>query len=197
MDSLSFWLADWEYECCGDQRKVGDEISIRLSFDGSVQATDEADRIEDSKDGGALLIGSTHSFDSITFPWLLRVGSIDVGVARNPNFARVKGEGRLWEERHDDSPTTTGRVTLIQWWRAVYQQGSDGVFQPIGYDDPQTIYNTEKRPGYPSESDLAIQRWSKQAKSIGFKGPLTITPANMDGFVPSGWAFRFTLDIAA
>lgn len=31
MAQLSFWLAYWEYECCGPRRAVGDEVSVDLS----------------------------------------------------------------------------------------------------------------------------------------------------------------------
>lgn len=28
MATVSVWLASWEYECCGPQRKVGDQVSL-------------------------------------------------------------------------------------------------------------------------------------------------------------------------
>jgi hypothetical protein len=40
------WLTSWEHECRGDQRKVGDTVSVALSFDGSVEATDPNDHFE-------------------------------------------------------------------------------------------------------------------------------------------------------
>jgi hypothetical protein len=195
MTSLSFWLDDWEYECCGDERKIGDRIVVGLSFDGPIQESDTVDRFETTPDGQTTLSGSTRSFGNKVFPWVVQVGKIEVGIRSNPKFDHVHGIGRLWEERHADPPATTGSVTSIKWWNKILKRDDNGTYRRVGFDNPQPVFNTEKRPGYPSDNDLKIRRWVEEARSKGLKGPLTIRPADMTDYAPTRWAFQFTIDV--
>lgn len=195
MTSLSFWLDDWEYECCGDERNIGDRVVVGLSFDGPIEKSDEVDRLETALDGQTMLAGSTHSFGSKEFPWVVNVGKIAIAISSNPKHHHVHGVGRLWEERHADAPTTKGRITSIKWWNKILQKESDGTYRRVAFDNPQSVFNTEKRPGNPSANDLKIRRWAEEARTKGLRGPLTFSPADMSGYVPTRWAFQFTIEV--
>ena len=153
MTALQFWLASWEHECCGDARKVGDTITVNLSFDGTVHPTDEGDRVESFRDGRVLVVGETHESDAPQPGRLVTAGKVEFGFSGKESSDRVRCEGQLWEDRLDptDSPIgrTSGRIVGIRWRPAIVEMTGPKESKFVDYEDGRVIYNTKKRPGFP------------------------------------------------
>jgi hypothetical protein len=57
MNEVQFWLDDWEHECCGDHRKVGDKIKVSLWFEGLAVITDDEPMVDPLPDGSMVVVG--------------------------------------------------------------------------------------------------------------------------------------------
>jgi hypothetical protein len=195
MAEVRFWLLDWEHQCCGDQRKVGDTITVDLSFDGTPEASNEPLDIEAIRDGSMVLTGDVTDLRMSQPAWLVNAGPVSIAWSGKFPGERVRLTGKLYEERHSEySATVTGTITGIRWHKALYETYEDG-FRRVGYEDPVPIYNTSKYPGFPPPEDPKRLEFREAVKSGRIKGPFTFKAAPMDNYVPSGWAFEFIIDV--
>jgi hypothetical protein len=141
--SVSFWLRSWEHECCGPQRKVGDEIEATLLFQGDVHTTDVLPFFRSDRDGRCEAVGEIDQKVGKFTGYLVQVPGVTFAVLRgNPSGGRVLCDGKLWEQRHgpEEWPSgaqNTGRIEEI-WY---HRFGGNG--EP---DSSTRIYNTSKRP---------------------------------------------------
>jgi hypothetical protein len=55
---LPVWIDDWVYQCCGEQRRVGQAVKLELTFEGEVEAAAEPDRIDVVGDGEVVIVGT-------------------------------------------------------------------------------------------------------------------------------------------
>ena len=195
MAEIHFWLVDWEHECCGDQRKVGDTITSCLAYEGPVSASQEEPRATVVRDGTVDLVGDISDLKLSQPAWLIDAGSIAVGWTGKYPGGRVHCEGKLWEVRHDDATAeVTGRITGMRWHPARYEKIKD-VHTVVGYGEPTVIYNTNKYPGFPQPISPGILKMREAAARGELSGPFTFKAAPMDNYQATGWAFEFIIDV--
>jgi hypothetical protein len=196
--SVQFWLHDWEHECCGDLRKVGDKIEVGLLLEGSVEPTSEPNRIESEHDGTMTLVGNTLNPKTRKPSQLVRIGRLRFGYPGPRLKGQVRCRGKLWEERHGPKGpvpvgVTKGRITGIKWRPAIY--GTDASRSEelvrIGYGEGRAIPATSEYPGRPKPiSPLVADILGNPERYEG----VTITPSPHRRPAPSGWAFVFTVE---
>ena len=193
MTEVRFWLANWEHQCCGESRKVGDVITAPVCCDGStVELTAEPRSTEARPDGSMMLVGEVSDFNHAQPAWVIDTGCVKVAWRGKYPGVRVRCSGKLWEERHGPdsySMPLTGRLTGIRWHKAAYEPDGEG--RVVGYERETVIYNTNKYPGYPPPPRPVPTR---SAVSTG-KGWIRYKGAPMDDYEPSGWAFEFILEV--
>jgi hypothetical protein len=193
---IRFWLGDWEHECCGDHRKVGDSITVDLSFQGAVDPTDQDDQVTSNGDGSMLLVGETTL--APRRGWLVTSDHMEFGIQSHKPAPRVICSGRLREERHGDpsgGPATgsvSGTITGIRWHEAIFEKDGDRN-RRVGYESPVVVYDTEKFPGYPRPPLPGLTGLRDDAARGAVVGPITFRPAPLSDSGPSGWAFEFIL----
>jgi hypothetical protein len=192
---VHFWLDDWEHECCGDQRKVGDKVRVPLWFEDEPTVSEDAVSVESRWDGSMVVVGDVTNRRASQPFLLIKAGNVTVACRRRFAGKRLRCEGRLWEERHEDSaPEVRGTITGMRWHKALYERTDDG-HRVTGYEQPTVIYNTNKYPGYPPPKDPKRTAFREAVKWDKVKGPFTFHPVPMDDYVPSGWAFEFIIDV--
>jgi hypothetical protein len=192
---VHFWLVHWEHECCGDDRKVGDTISVDLSCAGSAEASDEPLSAVAQRDGSMTLVGDVSDLHQSQPAWLVSAGNVSVAWGGKYPGGRIRLVGRVYEERHSEvSAEVTGKITGIRWHKARYEKTKEG-HRVIGYEMPMVIYNTNKYPGYPPPEDPKRTAFREAVRSGKVKGPFTFKPVPMDDYVPSGWAFEFIIEV--
>jgi hypothetical protein len=192
---IHFWLDDWEHQCCGDQRKVGDRIQVPLWFEDVPTPSDDPAGVESLRDGTMVLVGDVINRRASEPFLLIDAGVLTVACRRRFAGERLRCEGRLWEERHEEPvPAVEGTITAMRWHKALYEKTDEG-HRVIGYEEPAVIYNTNKYPGYPPPEDPKRVAFREGVRSGKIKGPFTFQPAPMDDYVPSGWAFQFTVEV--
>lgn len=198
--ALRFWLDHWEHECCGDQRKVGDSITVTLSLEGSAEPSNEADLVQSDPDGEMVIIGEARRSMDTEPGLVVRSGDVEFGFPGDISTARVRCVGKLWEERHGSpggGPATgevTGRITGLQWHPATYEKLA-GSNTRVGFGSPTVIYNTNKFPGYPKPTSPGILRMRAAAARGELTGPFTFTASPMADYQPTGWAFVFIMEV--
>jgi hypothetical protein len=199
MAEVHLWLMSWEHECCGDHRKVGDTITVDLSFDGDIDPSTEPDHVEALRDGGMLFVGTGRDAHKSQPALIVQAGPVEFGAAGKYHPGRLTCRGKLWEERHGDpggGPAVgevTGRITSIRWRPAIYEKtgmSGDDEYRSIGYGEGETIFNTDRYPGRPKPispllADVIAHPEKYNAKFVSVK----------DQPPPSGWAFVFTLEV--
>ena len=197
MSELRFWLVDWEHECCGDQRKVGDRITVSLSFTGSAESSDDPDVVQPVLDGQMVIVGEARRSVGTEPGWVVRSGDVEFGFPGDLDGPRVRCAGKLWEERHG-SPgggpaigQVTGRISGMRWHPAMYERTSDG-HSVVGYGEPTVISSTTKYPGFPRPVSPGLARLSEALKR---GDPIAISPAPMEDYQPTGWAFEFIIEV--
>ena len=174
MTEIHFWLADCEHECCGDRRKVGDEIAANLTFVGVAEPTEEPDSVLPLDNGAMLVAGEVTARRGGR---LLRSGAVAFGIdGRGVGAPRARCRGQLWESRHDTTVTgkTRGRITGIRWRPSME---SDRKSMIVGYALGEVVYDTDKRPGVEDLEPL----------STYIEQPEPPSPA---------WAFVFTIEVS-
>jgi hypothetical protein len=176
---LHFWLADWEHECCGDRRKVGDEITVALTFVGALEPIEDYESVLALDDGEMLIAGEV---EAGSYGCVVRSGAVRFGVRDELAVSeRVRCQGRLWEVRHEieGSDVTTGRVTGIRWRPALL----DDEWRVVGYEAGPVIYNTDTRPEKP--------------RMMSF-GPVSVPlpPSAAELRTRRAWAFVFTIEVS-
>ena len=195
MTEVRFWLVDWEHQCCGDDRKVGDTISVDLTCCGSVKASDEPPSAIAQHDGSMILVGDVSDLHCSQPAWLVRARNVSVAWAGKYPGNRVRLVGRVYEERHSEvSAEVTGKITGIRWHKALYEKTKQG-HRVICYEVPTVIYNTNKYPGYPPSEDPKRAAFREAVRSGKVKRPFTFEAVPMDDYVPSGWAFEFIIEV--
>jgi hypothetical protein len=195
MAEIHFWLVDWEHECCGDQRKVGDTITVYLAYEGPVSPTEDEPTATVQRDGSMVLVGDVTDLKLSQPAWLIDTGTIAVGWSGKYPGRRVRSEGKLWEVRHDEANgEVTGCITGMRWHPAIYEKTED-VDTMIGYGKPSVFYNTNKYPGFPPPVQPGILKMREAAARGDLRGPFTFRAAPMDDYQPSGWAFEFTIEV--
>lgn len=206
MAEVHFWTVDWEHECCGPDRRVGDIVTVNLVFEGEVERTAEADRVESRYSGDMVLVSEAHDARESQPGSVVRLGDLAFGVAGKDRDGRIRCTGQLWEDRHGGVgpwAETTGRVTGIRWRPARYELTAEGSRARVGYDEGRVIYNTVKRPRrerrrrprqIPAETSPPGTGHGKRS-ATGSAGWVAYRPA-AEQPEPSGWAFVFTLDVA-
>ncbi len=194
MTEVRFWLVDWEHQCCGDHRKVGDTITVNLSCEGSAEACDEPLTVEAQRNGSMIIVGDVSDLHRSQPAWLVSAGGVSVARAGKYPGARVRLRGRLYEKRHSDISTeVTGRINGMRWHEAISRTDAEGC-QRISYENPTVVYNTNKYPGFPQPVSPGIRRMSELAKKGELKGPFTFRPAKTDP-KRTAWAFEFILEV--
>jgi hypothetical protein len=182
---------------------VGDTITVALSFDGSVESSDEDDHVEQLRDGRMVLVGESQPSKGTEAGWIVEAGNVEFGYPYRGKQVpgRVRCEGTLWEERHGSpggGPAVghvTGSVIAMVWHKAFYEKSGSGEYERVGYEDGKKIYNTNKYPGYPPPDDPKRAEFREAVRSGKVNGPFTFTSVSMDDYVPSGWAFEFTIEL--
>jgi hypothetical protein len=195
MGEVHFWLVDWEHECCGDQRKVGDTITPYLAYHGPVSPTEDEPTATVLRDGAMGLVGNVSDLKLSQPAWLIDTGTVSVGWRGKYPGGRVRCEGKLLEMRHEEATgEVTGRITGMRWHPAIYEK-IEGVHTVIGYGRPTVIYNTNKYPGFPQPIPPGILKMREAAARGELRGPFTFEAAPMDDYQPTGWAFEFTIEV--
>jgi hypothetical protein len=191
---LHFWLVDWEHECCGDQRKVGDTVRVPLWFEDVPLSTKDPIGVEPLWDGSMVVVGDVTNRRASQSFLLIDSGTVTVACRRRFVGERLRCEGRLWEERHEESvPEVKGKITGMRWHKALYEKTDEG-HRVIGYEKPTVICNTNKYPGYPAPEDPKRAEFREAVRLGKVKGPFIFKAAPMDDYVPSGWAFEFIIE---
>ncbi len=86
MTDLPVWLADWEHECCGEARRVGQQVRLPLALSrtGRVHTTSEPDQIAVLDDGTVSITGTTGAttgFDGPSGPGtLIQSGNVQFAI---------------------------------------------------------------------------------------------------------------------
>lgn len=195
MTEVHFWLAGWEHECCGDQRKVGDKVRVPLWFEDVPTPSEDPEGTETLWDGSMVVVGHVTNRRASQPFLLIDAGSLTVACRRRFAGERLRCEGKLWEERHEQSvPEVKGTITAIRWHKALYEKIDEG-HRVIGYEKPTVIYNTNKYPGYPPPPDPKRAQFREAVRSGKVKGPFTFKAMPMDDYVPSGGAFEFIIEV--
>lgn len=195
MTEVHFWLDNWEHECCGDQRKVGDTVSVSLWCEDVPTPTEDSVGVASLWDGSMVVVGDVTNLRASQPFLLIDAGALTVACRRRFAGDRLRCEGKLWEERHEEPvPEVQGTITGMRWHEAVYEKTNEG-HRVIGYEKPTAIYNTNKFPGYPPPEDPKRAQWREAVRSGKLKGPFTFKAMPMDDYVPSGWAFEFIIDV--
>jgi len=200
MAEIHFWLQSWEHECCGDRRKVGDTITVDLSFDGDIEPSTEPDHVETLDDGGMLLVGPGQDAHKSQPALIVRAGAVEFGVAGKYQPGQLSCRGKLWEERHGDpggGPAVgevAGRITAIQWRPSIVEDTGlkgDERYRFVGYERGTAIYDTDKYPGKPKPISPALAE--ALAHPEKYKGIKFVSMKDQPP--PTGWAFVFTLEV--
>jgi hypothetical protein len=195
MNEVHFWLDDWEHECCGDHRKVGDRIKVPLWFEDLAVTTDDEPVVKALPDGLMVVVGDVVNRKQSQPFLLVDAGQLTVACRQRFDGTRVRCEGRLWEERHEDSvPTVKGTVIGMRWHKGLYEKTKEG-HRRIGFAEPTVIYNTDKFPGYPVPESPNLRKARENVRSGKAKGRITYKAAPMEDFVPAGWAFEFIIEV--
>jgi hypothetical protein len=144
VNEVHFWLDDWEHECCGDHRKVGDRIKVPLWFGDLAVTTDDEPVVKPLPDGSMVVVGDVVNRKQSQPFLLVDAGQLTVAGRQRFDGTRVRCEGRQWEERHEESvPTVKGTVIGMRWHKALYEKTKAG-HRRIGFAEPTVIYNTDK-----------------------------------------------------
>ena len=206
MTRIHFWLDDWEHECCGDFRSVGDTISVRLqlSKDGDVEATDDSDLVRPLGDGQMLLIGESRESKDTEPGWIVRAHGVDVGYAGDRRGPRVRLRGEILESRHgspDGGPPVglvTGQIVAIAWRSNITGAVGPRQEKVVGYDPGVEVHDTNSYPGYAPPFD-ASELMAKLSSGAWIAQPVEHDPEDdfeIGELGSSGWAFEFVLDVA-
>jgi hypothetical protein len=197
MTAITFWLADWEHECCGDRRMVGETIAVSLSFDGSIEATDEPDSVEPIGDGQMLMVGSTRISEKTEPGWIVETRGVEFGYAGERVGPRVRCNGELWEQRHG-SPEggtavghTTGRISMIRLHEVNYELISGRSYARVGRGVSKEMMDTgEKADNDDGDaSEVDISRDAPRGRWLFMPRPTVASPST------TGWEFEFGLEI--
>ena len=194
MTELYFWLEYWEHECCGDRRKVGDEIEVALTFSGVVEPIEDYESVLALDIGEMLVAGEVAAGSD---GWVVRSGAVSFGVENRLVSPRVRCQGRLWEIRHETAVTgmTKGRITDIRWRPALMSEDR----HVLGYEAGQVIYNTDNRPEKPRPISFGPIRAGLVAPPPWAKGPFVqavSAPSDADLERHRPWAFVFTIEVS-
>jgi hypothetical protein len=163
--SLPVWIASWVHDCCGIPRHVDERVELRLTFDGEMVAADGPEVIRLLEDGEVSIVGTVvgpvgHPGDH-TAGTLIKSGAVQFAVAEDVAAARVRCDGKLWEERHGyPSGVTRGRLVDIRWRPAVLRQVADRAssiegyraFSIEGFEQGERLTSTESKPRGSSSS---------------------------------------------
>jgi hypothetical protein len=191
---VRFWLVEWEHQCWGDHRKVGDTITVNLSYEGSAHPSDGPLSVATHRDGTMTIVGDVSGLGRSQPAWLVNAGEVSVAWAGKYPGPRVRLHGRLYEERHSDiSAEVTGRITGMRWHEAISHKDAEG-HRRISYENPTLIYNTNKYPGFPQPVPPGILRMRELVKKGQLKGPFTFKPSKTDR-KRTAWAFEFILEV--
>jgi hypothetical protein len=206
MTANHFWLDDWEHDCCGDFRAVGDFITVRLhlSKEGVVVASDDDDLVAPLPDGQMLLIGESRESVDTEPGWILRTSGVDIGYVGERTAPRACLRGEILESRHgspDGGPPVglvTGQIRSIRWRPNITETVGPREQKVVGYGDGVDVNDTNSYPGYRPPFD-ATELTEKLSTGAWRAQPVPYDPD--EDFVlgelgTNGWAFEFVLDIA-
>jgi hypothetical protein len=195
MAEVRFWLLDWEAQCCGERRKVGDTITARLSGEGTVELSNEMLLTESLRDGSMSLVGDVSDLGGPQPAWLIDTGVISVAWPRKCHGKRVWFRGKLMEGRHSDiGAEVSGTITGMRWHRAIYEDDRETP-RCIGYEDPVVISSTDKYPGNHLPIKPGIVQMKEAARKSERVGPPSVEAAPTDDWERSRWAFEFILEV--
>jgi hypothetical protein len=201
---IHFRLEDWQQECCGPFRRIGDEITVALSFEGSVEATDDSDSVEQLGDGEMLITGrATESLNTEPGSVVSSLG-VKFGIPDRNVGTQVRCLGKLWEQRHG-SPDggaalgqVSGRVSAILGHQAILVRTGDRSWKTTGYEAGAPIEDTNSFPFDRDQDEAAMKQLSEDIASGKIKGRWIarkpIAPEDLSP--PSGWALEFVLEVS-
>jgi hypothetical protein len=117
---VHFWLDDWEHECCGDQRKVGDTVLVALWFEDVPTPSGEPVGVSVLPGGSMVVVGNVTNQRASQPFLLIDAGAIAVACRRRFAGERLRCEGNPWEERHEDPvPEVKGKITGMRWHKTL------------------------------------------------------------------------------
>lgn len=130
---LPVWLDDWEHECCGESRHVGQRVRLALAFSraGTIEPASGPDQITVPGDGTVTITGTAGGKTGLDGPFghgtLIQSGSVQFAIHGDPPAPKVCCAGELYEGRHGEpSGTTTGQLVAIRWRPAICKTSADG-----------------------------------------------------------------------
>lgn len=153
---IPVWMDDWEHECCGPLRRVGEEITMQLFLgqDALVVATRSGNPIDAWADGVVRIAGT--SIEAGSGLRVLRAGSL-AALSENHDLplGEIVCQGRLWLTQHpttDAHPVTVGRIRALRWHRSDVIEVAPHQFEiHPDFRHGRSLQSTDQRP--------SVQHW--------------------------------------
>jgi hypothetical protein len=203
MTTVHFWLSDWEHECCGDRRRVGDTIDIAMSMFGSIEASNDSPSVITLDGGRMQIVGDVRQSEDVDQGWIVNSKNVEFGYFGERFGDRVRCEGQLFEQRHDPRERlavghTTGRIVAIRVHEVIYERISGPSLREIGYGESREISDTNDESEEELTADFDQSRISKSVAIEGVKGRWIAVPHSApkdDDPAPKGSIFEFVLEV--
>lgn len=170
---LPVWYAEWEYECCGADVRVGDRIEWRVFFhcpqapspsdDGPRFTVASGTDIEavwrwipfrPNADGLDMIVEWGELRTRVCLPPIRNTdgGFVPMLVDQGLKGRFVRERGKLWREDHvdpDSVPTSVGTVQAVYWHRGVWHTSADNQGRThahfVRYEPGIAIHSTDEK----------------------------------------------------
>jgi hypothetical protein len=152
---LPIWVEDWVHECCGADRRVGDQVEVDLTLEGEMHPAAGAEHVTVLDDHRVSVIGRVvgpSSIDDHERGVRIESGALRFGIIGETTADRVECVGRLVELRHGyPGWSTAGELTSIEW-RPGVEVNRGGYTEIVGYGPGRALRSTEDWRGHGVES---------------------------------------------
>jgi hypothetical protein len=166
--ALPIWIESWAYECCGERRSVGANVTLRLASDGRIEPSDEPHGVRALPDGSVRIVGSVvgqvisqHNDEPAA---LVECGTLQFAAAGDIGLAgNVRSTGKLWETNHGFAAGVTGgRLLGIRWHPALLRRTGERESVVDGYGDGRELNCTDDWPRDAAETwALELSLWMR------------------------------------
>ena len=148
---IPVWMDDWEHECCGPLRRIGDAIEMHLCLDP------DAAEVSPSKEPAVVVLDhglvriAGFIADAGSGLQIFHADGLAVAIENGGlRVGEAACEGRLWMTQHPTSeayPVTTGRIRELRWHPSRANEVKPHQFEiHPDFDHGQPLKSTNQHP---------------------------------------------------